>query len=181
MKLYPVYQAIENRENPDEIEKNGPVKGIHNPWLGTGYYFWDGFIENAHWWGKHHVRSEDYMICQACIDVCEENYLDLYGNTNDIKWFSKTIEEIKRNLNIQSITVSQAISFLKRVSVRFNEYTVIRAETPHCGNNLPSNSLNYVEYNKSQLELCRMIQVCVYKKEIIHEYKIVYPSMYVAE
>ena len=26
----------------------------YRPWLGDGYYFWEGFKSNAHHWGKTH-------------------------------------------------------------------------------------------------------------------------------
>jgi len=36
-----IYQTLEDRGNPDEIERNGPFScNWNNSWLGTGCYFW---------------------------------------------------------------------------------------------------------------------------------------------
>ena len=48
-----LFQAIKDLDNPDEIEQNGPFKcRREDAWLGEGYYFWDSFVELAHWWGR---------------------------------------------------------------------------------------------------------------------------------
>ena len=48
-----IYQTLEDRGNDEEIESHGPYKclshtgngllkkGVKEPWLGEGYYFWD--------------------------------------------------------------------------------------------------------------------------------------------
>lgn len=179
MKLDPVYQAIEDRGNPNEVEKDGPIKCCLNAWLGDGYYFWDGFVDCAHWWGGHHLNNK-YMICQASVEENDENYLDLFGNTTDMGLFSKSLALIKSELGRDDLTVSEAIAFLKE-KTGFKKYTVIRAESPNCGSNLPCESVNYVRNNKSRLELRRMIQVCVCERGIVYGYKVIYPEDYVEE
>lgn len=48
-----LYQTVEDRNNPSEIETEGPFLCVrNNAWLGRGYYFWDTFVELAHWWGN---------------------------------------------------------------------------------------------------------------------------------
>ena len=40
MKPRKAYQTLENRNNPDKIEEQGPFLCSHkNAWLGKGYYF----------------------------------------------------------------------------------------------------------------------------------------------
>lgn len=177
MKLDPIYQAIENRNNPDEIENKGPIKGIKNTWLGKGYYFWDGFVECAHWWGEHHWNN-DYMICKAYIEEEDDKYLDLYGNTEHMKYFSSLLDKIKEYFPDEKITISQAIAFLREKSSEFKKYTLIRAESPNCGNNIPTNSFNYTTKNSSRLNLCRMIQICSFDKKNVHDYKVIFPQEY---
>lgn len=109
MKISPAYQTIEDRNNPDEVEENGPIPGVYHPWLGDGYYFWDGFIANAHWWGKAHVRKE-YMICKASIAVEDDYFLDLHGNPEHMQYFSKTLKLIADELNKNDLTISEAIA-----------------------------------------------------------------------
>ncbi len=49
-----VYQTLEDRfTDLDKLEREGPyICSWENSWLGDGYYFWEAFIENAHWWGR---------------------------------------------------------------------------------------------------------------------------------
>ena len=48
MKLRKAYQTLENRNNPDQIEEQGPfLCNRKSAWLGEGYYFWDSFIEKC--------------------------------------------------------------------------------------------------------------------------------------
>ena len=75
MKLRKAYQTLENRNNPDKIEEQGPFLCSHkNAWLGKGYYFWDSFIENAHWWGQKGARYKNgYVICESTFELDEDN------------------------------------------------------------------------------------------------------------
>ena len=53
MKTTEIYQTLEDRQNYEEVEQHGPYfcsvtypngilkKGSKQPWLGSGYYFWD--------------------------------------------------------------------------------------------------------------------------------------------
>ncbi|MBK9689303.1 MAG: hypothetical protein IPO65_16695 [Saprospiraceae bacterium] len=70
MVIKTVYQTLENRGNQDYVENNGPfLCSRNNAWLGNGYYFWDSFIENAHWWGwKVKKFTNGYFICEAFYD-----------------------------------------------------------------------------------------------------------------
>lgn len=66
-----VYQTLEDRQTDlDKIESNGPYScRWENSWLGNGYYFWDTFIDNAHWWGVEGRKYKNgYIICQAECD-----------------------------------------------------------------------------------------------------------------
>ena len=77
-----LYQTVEDRDNPDYIEANGPIQCMSNAWLGPGYYFWDTFYENAEWWGRSHYNGK-YMIC-ATESSCEADLFDLVGNTQHL-------------------------------------------------------------------------------------------------
>lgn len=83
MEIKNVYQTLENRNTDiNLLESKGPYPCTwENSWLGDGYYFWDHFIENAHWWGKE-VRAfnNGYIICKAICDFDQSDCLDLVGN-----------------------------------------------------------------------------------------------------
>lgn len=80
MKLTNIYQALENRENDEEVEEHGPFfcsevessgnmkKGVREPWLGSGYYFWDSRIEDAKWWGETVYRRNGYVVYHTMYD-----------------------------------------------------------------------------------------------------------------
>lgn len=174
MRISPVYQTIEDRNNPDEVEANGPILGEYKPWLGVGYYFWDGFIDNAHWWGEAHVKKE-YMICKAYIEVDDNYLLDLHGNPEHMQFFSKTLQLVERELNKTDLTVSQAIAYLRKKSKSFI-YKVIRAESPNCGS--PTETYPFVSWHSSKLNLIKPIQVCVSDKNYIFDYSVIYPDCY---
>ena len=48
MGVKKIFQTLEDRNNPDEVESQGPFICTNNPWLGKGYYFWDTFLDLAH-------------------------------------------------------------------------------------------------------------------------------------
>ena len=94
MKDKILYQTLDDNDNADYVEQNAPFPcDRKNSWLGTGYYFWDTFIENAHWWGEVNYKNS-YIICKAVCDFDTdiEPLLVRYGiqamirqNAQDIK------------------------------------------------------------------------------------------------
>lgn len=60
-----LFQTLEKRGLIATINDRGPFKCTwKNSWLGDGYYFWDGHIDLAHWWGKVH-RNGEYFIASG--------------------------------------------------------------------------------------------------------------------
>jgi len=71
-----IYQTLEDRNNPDVVENQGPfLCNRKDVWLGIGYYFWDSFIENAHWWGKEGARYKNYFICESSFELNEIGFV----------------------------------------------------------------------------------------------------------
>lgn len=67
-----LYQTLEDRDNVDYVEANGPFLGnVRDRWLGKGYYFWDTFIDAAHYWGfvSYKVKGKDYIIAKSEVDI----------------------------------------------------------------------------------------------------------------
>ncbi|MBZ9627156.1 hypothetical protein LB450_03480 [Psychroflexus sp. CAK1W] len=184
MKNTKIYQTLKDKENPDEVESDGPFPcNWKNSWLGDGYYFWDSFIENAHWWGESHCGNS-YIICEAIIDLNDDNCFDLVGNTKHLKDFGDSIDYMKeKGILTTQTTVSRVIRFMKSKNI-FPEYSVIRAyginsKSKNFQPNYriifePDKPFHYLSYKPE-------IQICVLEFNNINfrNYKIVYPDEYI--
>lgn len=95
MGVKKLFQTLEERNNPDEVESQGPFLCTNNPWLGKGYYFWDTFLDLAHWWGKQ-VHNGNYIICQTSVEDNSEDILDLVGNTQHLIEFKEYADILKQ-------------------------------------------------------------------------------------
>lgn len=120
-----IYQAIANEGNPLEREKSGPILCKDNPWLGDGYYFWDGLLSNAEWWGKTHYRG-NYMIFSSSYDLHSDELFDLVGNVKHIELFRRYAMGLMRKLGLASVKVASVLEFMKQDG--FLSYRAIRAE-----------------------------------------------------
>lgn len=180
-----IYQTLEDRSNNEFVENNGPFDCKRNDaWLGDGHYFWEYYIENAHWWGEKSYPN-NYIICKAsyvfnnkiCFDL-----VDNYTNRELIKQISIKLEN--DNSYNGHITIPRIIAHLKDISL-FN-YKAVRI----IGENVKSSSSKYsksiafqTKRPNSVYELIPPIQVCFYDKGIINldMYSIVYPELYNTE
>jgi|SRR5690606_27771674 len=156
-----LYQTLEDRQNPDEVENNGPFKCKNKKaWLGFGYYFWDSFIENAHWWGENNL-SREYIIGKTYFDFNESTCFDLVGNTNHLNDFWEIVQEYRMQGLIDKDTkVVEIISHLKKNKI-FN-YPSIRVSSTKSDYHSNQYSIKFVDFNKSILELKPLIQICIY-------------------
>lgn len=113
-KIVTVYQTLKNKDNPEEVERDGPFPcNWENAWLGPGYYFWEAFINSAHWWGEGHCKG-NYFICEAQCIINEENCFDLVGNTDHLTVLSKAVEELDaKGLLDEQTTVTRVLRYLK--------------------------------------------------------------------
>lgn len=177
-----IYQTLEDRNNPDVVENQGPfLCNRKDVWLGIGYYFWDSFIENAHWWGKEGARYKNYFICESSFEL-NERCFDLYDNSEHIKDFRGAIEELKKQklYDEKKTTVTRVIEFLKRINNFPFEAIRARGELSKSKN---SNFFNIIQFNQNKpqyLDLCPAIQICFINKNTSNRkgFKIVFPSEY---
>ena len=111
-----VYQTLDDRDNPDEVEKHGPYECRGGTsWLGYGYYFWDTHIQLGYWWGDT-VYDGEYVICKAVIELNENNCFDIHGNGEYRMEFEHTFDELKKvEKDVNEITVARVISFLRKM------------------------------------------------------------------
>jgi hypothetical protein len=178
-----IYQTLKNKENPDYIKDNGPFKcNWKNSWAGEGYYFWDSFIENAHWWGSNHQQN-NYIIAEAKIDVSTSTCFDLVGNTKHMKDFGDSIDLMKsKNLFKQNTTVARVIHYMKDTLKIFDFYAIRLYGINSKDKNLVPNYRISFELKKPQyLDYKPAIQICIYNisKLNFKNWQIVYPDEYI--
>ena len=165
--FYPIYQTVRKEGSPRMIELLGPIYCQSNPWLGKGYYFWDGFIELAQWWGVKHYQSF-YFICQAKLEVDSEVLFDLAGSTQDMRLFNSAYQLLKVKMGYRKMTVAAVLAAMRRMS-NF-PYKVIRARSEH--HVFFNERLSFVENDKSYMNTIPAIQICVMDKNLLSEFHV---------
>ena len=180
-----LYQTLEDRGNPDYIEANAPFHcNWRNAWLGAGYYFWDTFIENAHWWGRTRYGAS-YIICRGTCDFSAQNCFDLVGDTEHMQDFSAAIDFLKERKKIdKETTVATVITFLKS-KVGFS-YEAIRVYGIQSISSFKEEYEQYVhrlpfELSKAQyLDYKPAIQLCLFKSAGLNlrDLRIEFPDEY---
>lgn len=184
MSRIKIFQTLENRDNPEQIERDGPfICRWNNSWLGTGYYYWDTFLFVAHWWGKMRY-NENHIICEAVCEFNDKNCLDLVGNTNHMNKFFSCVDIMKtKKLVNEKTTVSRVINYMKETLKAF-DYEAIRVYGINSisPDNYPeyTNRL-YFEAGKMQyLDVTPAIQICIYNKTGLgmSNYRIIFPAEY---
>jgi hypothetical protein len=182
-----VYQTLEDRNSDlDQLENNGPYPcRWENSWLGDGYYFWDTFISNAHWWGRE-IRQypNGYIICKAICDFNDTECFDLVGNTEHMQLFKEAYEFLKRlGIANHGTKVNRIIRFMQKEVKTFN-YDAIRVYgiKSKSYNSRFSFTLNFEKKNPAYFDITPAIQICFYKKNSLNlrNYKIVFPDEYIS-
>lgn len=169
-----LYQTIDDRNDPDSVIEHGPFFCKKNPWLGKGFYFWDNLLERAHWWGKTHYRNK-YMICCADAFIDDSEYLDLVGNMTQLNFFRDCCGEIKKTYP-KDLTIPFVLQKLMKDG-NF-PFKAIRVRSEYCGGHKLDNTLKFVKYHESYMDLNPPVQICIYDKSLIKNYHIVYPQQY---
>ena len=177
-------QTLQDFENPDEVEADGPFKCTDkSAWMGEGYYFWDTHIELGHWWGKHRLRATRYIICTA-EGTLDNSCWDLHGNGRHRLEFRRICETIstRSKAEIKNLTFPNVIEFIKQhgqityEAIRAEGVDSINIENFHL-------RLSFVPNNKAYFDVHPPVQVCLIKKKALslRNYKIVYPVEYTSE
>ena len=184
MKTITLYQTLKDK-NYLQVEENGPFPCIwENTWLGDGYYFWEEFIELAHWWGVNH-RNGSYIICEAECDF-NNKCLDLVGDMSHVRLCRDAISIMKKQGKINhQTTVSRVLRFMKGEFKSFS-FEAIRIYGINSISPNESKSSDYsqrlkFEINKPQyFDTLPAVQLCLFSKNSLNlrNYKIVYPHDY---
>ncbi len=183
-----LYQTLENRDNPDKIEDEGPFKCVKkSAWLGHGYYFWDYHIELSHWWGEKIYGEDNYIICKCNCNITEDNCWDLHNNGKHRKELYDALSLIIKTKIVkkaETITVAQIIEYAKRKG--FFNHEAIRIQginsaqeitdtkNINVGSRVRFKKDNYAAY----YDIFPAIQLCLLTKFSLSlkDYEIVYPS-----
>lgn len=179
-----LYQTLEDRNNPDEVEQHGPYKCTQkSAWLGDGYYFWDYFLDLAKWWGRT-VYNGKFIVCRQTADLIgNPAVLDLYADFEMIDVVDQYAQTIKQSYSQSNLTVRTVLEHMKRIGA-FDGFKAVRIE----GNNstykddyLKGHRLQF-KPGKNQFVYFEMrppVQVCVYDETILNnDFRIIYPADY---
>lgn len=179
-----VYQTLDDRDNPDEIELHGPYECRGGAsWLGYGYYFWDTHIQLGHWWGDT-VYEGNYVICKAVVELTEENCFDIYGNGQHRMEFEDTLKGLKKIDNEDEITVARVLSFLKKMQKwSFGAIRVLGMNSfkrYEAKRGLYWDEIKFTVGRKPFLDLYPPVQICIICKQScnLRKWEIVYPQKY---
>lgn len=179
-----IFQTLENRDNPDLIERDGPFScKWDNTWLGEGYYYWDTFIQIAHWWGNIRYNNK-HIICQADCDFDTEKCFDLVGSTEHLCIFSDSLDKLKgRGLLTNKTTVARVLHHMRK-TLKIFHYEAIRVYGIDSVSKHKNPEFSYriiFEHNRFQyLDYKPAIQICIYNKYGLNlkNYKIIFPDEY---
>jgi hypothetical protein len=173
------YQTLEDRDNIDVIELDGPFKCTHaNSWLGIGYYLWDTNFEWAITWGEvaHRKKGNEYVIAKCKVNL-ENNCFDLVGNVKhqqDLIEVIKVMKESGKIKNNNEETIPNLITYLKSKGIF--KYKSIRAADMHD----KAVSLRFLIYRKEFMIINQRVQICVIEKKdvLLRPFLVVFPEKY---
>ena len=178
-----LYQTLEDRDNVDYVEANGPFPGDQRDrWLGEGYYYWDSFIDAAHYWGyvSYECKGKDYIIAKSEVNIPQDKLLNLL-EPEQIVMFTKWIDSYARTFPNSEATVERVLNHAETIMGSRFPYIAIKAEFKNC--------FKYREYqeriypyhgSKAYIDLKPPVQVCIRDKSIIgaDNFKVIYPLEY---
>ncbi len=171
------YYTVEDRNNPDIIETEGPFKCTRpDAWLGHGYYFWDTRIQLAHDWGRNFSRR-GYVICSGEIADDPTLLWNLDGIIAHQEEFEAAVDMmVEANIikNHDNTTVGKVITFLKERNIL--QYKAIRA----ADENKDTYFLKFNSAKQEKMRLRQRVQICLLEKTsvLLRDFKIVYPDKY---
>lgn len=174
-----LFQTLEDRSNVDDIEKNGPFRCERkDAWLGSGYYYWDSFIENAHLWGEKVYKkcNKDYVIGLSRMEFVDDAVYDL-ENPEHLIQFRKVVNALSETYRSKKITVAVALEQIKKSNDFI--YKAIRARSMDDMKGA-TYRVPFKQNHSAYLDTCPHIQVCVIDKSFIgiNNFKVVFPEIY---
>lgn len=176
-----IFQTLEDRNNVDYVEANGPFPGnVRDRWLGKGYYFWDTLEESAHFWGRvaYENNGKEYIIARSEVMLPPDRVLNLL-EPEDLVKFAAWRDVYAATFPGTKVTVERVLEHARNIMGRKFPYVAIKAEF--------KDSINSRKYQdrispngKAYLDLKPAVQICICDKAIIGKdnFKVIYPSKY---
>lgn len=185
MKTVSIYQTLEDRGNYDEVESHGPFfcsktdkngnhkSGAREPWLGEGYYFWDTFISDAHWWGNsiYSKKGRDYIICETTYDQHSPLLFDTVSDPSLLYELIDCAKIIQKKWNMNKVSVPLIMDYLR--GREDFKYKAIRV----CPQPKRSRLIDRISFPGDMFVLGKIekIQICFFDKTLlVNPFKIVY-------
>jgi hypothetical protein len=173
------YQTLEDRDNLDHVEMEGPFACTHRgSWLGSGYYFWDTNMDWAINWGKtaYESRGNEYFIGRCQLDLSKDCF-DLVGNVahwKDLLEVFDVFTKSKKIRNQEKIILPNVIQFMKNNGLF--PFKSIRASDMH-------RNVRRIHFRNDRGEymiINQRVQVCVIDRQevLIRPFSIVFPEKY---
>lgn len=177
-----LYQTLEDCDNVDYVEANGPFPGnVRNPWLGKGYYYWDTFVNSAHFWGRVSYLNavKRYLIAQSEVSLPSDKVLNLL-EPKDLTLFSAWRDEYAQTFPNSKVTIERVLTHAEDIMGTKFPYIAIRAEFRECVNIRDFQDRIYPN-GKAYLDLKPPIQICIKDKNVIgkNNFKVIYPECYI--
>lgn len=178
-----LYQTLEDLDNVDYVEANGPFPGnVRERWLGEGYYYWDTIIDAAHYWGivSYKNKGKDYIIAKSEVDIPNENLLNLL-EPEQIVMFSKWRDSFAKTFPESSVTVEKVLKHAENIMGAAFPYIAIKAEFKDCFKYKEYQDRIYPNpYARAYLDLRPPVQVCIRHKSVIgpDNFKVIFPIEY---
>ena len=153
-------------------------------WGGVGYYFWDSFIDLAHFWGEIRCKKK-YLIARAEIDVSDK-CLDLHNNPEHIEEISGTLELLNKINKGEKlpVTLCTIITYLRDQGLLGN-YEGVRFLGRNSISRIKSKKFTSVLHVSKDLkkayqtiDLCPPIQFCLFNLDSLNlkNYSVVFDS-----
>jgi hypothetical protein len=173
------YQTLEDRDNIDYIETEGPFDCKRNDaWLGLGYYFWDTNMDWAIDWGEfaYTINNKEFLIASCKIDLSKDCF-DLYGNVMCNQAFVEVNETLKKSDKFKGKEppkVSEIIEYLKFKKIF--PYKSIRTADMHYKKVI----INFGGKRNEHTILNQRVQICVIEKKdvLLRPFSVIYPEKY---
>jgi len=180
-----LYQTLEDRNNVDDVEANGPFPGDkRDRWLGNGFYYWDTFIDAAHYWGyvSYKMRGKEYIIAKSEVSIPAEKLLNLL-EPEQLAMFARWRDSYAKTFPGADVTVEKVITHAEKIMGATFPYVAIKAEFKDCFKNKEFQDRVYPRISpngRAYLDLKPPVQICIRDKSIIgaDNFKVIYPLKY---
>lgn len=179
MNITNIYQTLEDRGNYPEIESHGPYfcslrddcgrlkKGIKEPWLGEGYYFWDTRIDDARWWGEkiYERHMKGYIVCHTCYDQHSPLLYDMVGSISMFDDFIECAKIIKSEKKEKKIAFPVVLEYLRQREGF--DYKAIRVWPDPIKHITNPHAEVFFPWQQATIKKLGKIQICFFDKTLL--------------